>query len=607
MTIRIPFIVSLLCLTLQVGAQQAASPNGRLTLAVTDSSYVLSCQDRQVLEIAATPIGRPLFVRHVEDSYTMLVGKRRHCRNEANEYVVAGKADTLVLRLYNDGLAFRTQQPATTGHGPGGTAAGNAASPHYIIADGTRRWLLKWSDSYEGFFPQTTAATDGRWAYPALAEPVDGLFALITEADITRGHSASSLHSHGCRYSVVPDEQTAGGNAVSPWRVVVVGSLADVVESTLVTDVSTPCRLTDTSWIRPGTVSWIYWAHNHGSNDFHIIKQYVDMAVTLRLPYVLIDAEWDTMKDGKTIEDAVAYACSKGVKPMIWYNSSVGWVDGAPTPKFRLNKAGDREREFAWCRRIGVAGVKVDFFSGDTQACMDYCQDLMESAARHHLLINFHGATTPRGWQRTWPNLLTTEAVYGAEWYNNGPQFTRRAAAHNATLPFTRNVIGSMDYTPCTFSDSQHPHITSHAHELALTVLFESGLQHLADRPESYLSQPRQVQQFLTELPTAWDETRLLGGYPGDHVLMARRSGTTWYVAAINGTDKPKTIALADAESHLQKSSFSWPLKGTATVFLDAVDGTGWDIKTGVHAADLPATITCQPRGGFVIVVASQP
>jgi hypothetical protein len=340
-------------------------------------------------------------------------------------------------------------------------------------------------------------------------------------------------------------------------------------------------------------VSWIYWAYNHGSNDYDIIKKYVDMAVTLGLPYVLIDAEWDEMKNGKTIEDALNYAKEKGIKPLIWYNSSVGWVDGAPTPKFRLNKPEDREREFAWCDKMGVAGVKIDFFSGDNQKNMDYCQDLLECAARHHLLVNFHGATVPRGWQRTWPNLMSTEGVYGAEWYNNVPTFTAKAARHNATLPFTRNVIGPMDYTPCTFSDSQHPHITTNGHELALTVLFESALQHLADRPESYLAQPQAVQDFFGYLPTTWDETRLVCGYPGEYVVMARRSGTTWYVAGINGSDEQRTL----------KFSLDF-IKGDVsemTLFGDSGDKKSpWII---VPMFSLPSSLDLAPRGGFVLCI----
>ena len=364
------------------------------------------------------------------------------------------------------------------------------------------------------------------------------------------------------------------------------------------TDVSEPSQLTDTSWIKPGVVSWVYWAYNHGSNDYSIIKKYVDLAVALKLPYVLIDAEWDEMNkvasnEGKNIEDAVAYAKSKGIKPLIWYNSSIGWLNGAPGPKFRLNKPEDREKEFAWCEQIGVAGVKIDFFSGDNQENMDYCIDLMESAARHHLLVNFQGPPIPRGCQRAYPNLLTTEGVYGAEWYNNVPTFTKKAASHNATLPFTRNVIGPMDYTPCAFSDSQHPHITSHAHELALTVLYESGLQHLADRPESFLAQPAEVQQFLSHLPNVWDDTRYVAGYPGESAVLARRSGDTWYVAGINGTDEEQTISI--------------PLKGIVKkakniyLFADGNDKNNpWNITTERR---LPSAVTCQPRGGFVLVI----
>jgi hypothetical protein len=214
----------------------------------------------------------------------------------------------------------------------------------------------------------------------------------------------------------------------------------------------------------------------------------------------------------------------------------------------------------------------------------------MECAAKHHLLVNFHGAPIPRGWQRTYPNLLSTEGVYGAEWYNNVGTFTDKAAAHNATLPFTRNVIGPMDYTPCAFSDSQHPHITSNAHELALTVLFESGLQHLADKPESYLAQPEEVQEFFGKLPVVWDETRLISGYPADHAVIARRSGNTWYVAGINGTDQEKQIALP-LQDIMKTRIFD-------TMFLDGP--SGWTIRNG---GEIPETVTCQPRGGFVFVI----
>ena len=602
--------IILLCgVTLGVEAQKITSPNGKLSAVTTNKQLVISYEKQKVLELTDIPFNQLTFARKVKDNYQMLEGKRLHCTNKANEYQASiGPNAKIVMRFYNDGIAFRYEY----------TNLQNSKVPEehtaYIIPEGTKRWMQQWSDGYEGFFPMTTTANvktlggfggsmvqkdiNTHWGYPLLMEPIDGVFALITEANIERRQSASSLFNKGEVFNVKQDQNDLllTGDWHTPWRVVIIGKLADIVQSTLVTDVSEPSKLKDVSWIKPGVVSWIYWANNHGSNDYNIIKKYVDMAVTLHLPYVLIDAEWDEMdklasNEGKTIEDAVKYAISKGIKPLIWYNSSIGWVNGAPGPKFRLNKPEDREKEFAWCEKIGVAGVKIDFFSGDNQVNMDYCQDLLESAARYHLLVNFHGAPIPRGWQRTYPNLLSTEGVYGAEWYNNVPHFTKKAASHNATLPYTRNVIGPMDYTPCAFSDSQHPHITSKGHELALTVLYESGLQHLADRPESFLSQPQEVQSFLGKLPTVWDETRYVSGYPGESAVLARRSGKTWYVAGINGKDDPQTLV-----TNLSFLGKKWK---KIQMFTDDANDH-WQIST---TNILPKQISCQPRGGFVLVI----
>ena len=589
-------ILSLFLLaTTPLAARKMKSPNGRLTLTPEAQGLRLSYQGQQVLDIPVVGFGASgtldfLFSGKIETDYHMLIGKRLHCTNRANEYVAAlSPSQSLRVRLYNDGLAFRYELRSLQRQRlPEEQTA-------YRIPAGTRRWMMRWSDGYEGFYPLATSSDNGRWAFPALLEPSDGTFVLLTEAGIEHYRSAASMHNDGDRFRIVPDknELTLSGDWTSPWRLAVVGSLADVVESTLVTDVAPACQLQDTEWIQPGVVSWVYWAYNHGSNDLNIIKKYVDMAVALHLPYVLIDAEWDEMKDGKSIEDAVRYARERNIKPLIWYNSCYGWINGAPGPKFRLNKPEDREREFAWCQSIGVAGVKIDFFGGDDQRNMDYCIDLLECAARHHLSVNFHGATIPRGWQRTYPNLLSTEGVYGAEWYNNVPTFTARAAAHNATLPFTRNIIGPMDYTPCAFSDSQHPHNTTHAHELALTVLYESGLQHLADRPESFLAQPQPVQQFLGQLPTVWDETRLVSGYPADHAIIARRSGKTWYVAGINGTEQPRDLDLSNLHAIVGGGR-------VANAFLDADEDRAWQLQSDVA---LPANVHTRARGGFVLVI----
>ncbi len=565
--------------------QAEAKPSQRPIITLQDAEgltfYYYQGKDKNAVPLMTLQCGKNESVGKtsiVKVDYDMVSGKRRHCTNEylENKYLLSDK-DTLVVRYYNDGVAWK-----------------KTGSSQIEFIDPLHTWLQDWTDCYEQFFPKDAEMTPGkRIGYPALVEFKDGVFGLLTESGITDEEAGTSMFALGDnRFELKPDGSENGG-----WQTFIVGPLSDIVESTLVTDNSAPNKLADTSWIEPGVAAWVYWAYNHGSNDYNIIRQYVDLAAELNLPYVLIDAEWDEMKDGKTVEDAVAYAVSKGVKPMIWYNSSVGWVNGAPGPKYRLNKPEDLEKEFAWCEKIGVKGVKIDFFSGDTNLNWKFMQELLEAGARHHLLVNFHGSPLPRGWQRTYPNFITTEAVYGAEWYNNLPVLTNKSAGHNATLPFTRNVIGSMDYTPCAFTDSQHPHITTHAHELALTSLFESGIQHLADRPESFLAQPQEVKDYLSNLPAAWDDTILLGGYPGEYVALARKRDNKWWISIINGTDAP--VELED----LDYSRLNLNKDVKVRIFEDSGDDAKWKIT---DSNKLPSKIDLLPRGGLVMVVTPQ-
>ncbi|MCF0209365.1 MAG: glycoside hydrolase family 97 catalytic domain-containing protein, partial [Bacteroidaceae bacterium] len=369
-------------------------------------------------------------------------------------------------------------------------------------------------------------------------------------------------------------------------------------ESTLVTDVAEPAKIADTSWIQSGVASWIYWAYNHGSQDYQLVNKYTDLAKSMGWPYTLIDAEWDVMKNGGTMEDAVKYACQQGIKPMIWYNSDANWTGAsAPTPQGRINTPENCDKEFAYIKKLGVSGIKVDFFKNDNTWSMNKYLDLLEAASKHKLQIVFHGCTVPRGWQRTYPNLMTCEAVYGAEWYNNLPTLTEKAAAHNATLPFTRNVVGSMDYTPGTFTDSQHPHITTHGHELALPILFESGIQHMPDRPESYLSMPNEVKQLLSTLPTAWDDTKLLGGYPGDYAVIARQKGNIWYIAGVNGKDEEQTIAFKLNSLSSKNKAFK------AEVFTEGSTNNSFKIISKTINRNDKITMKTPARGGFVIVL----
>lgn len=542
----------------------------------------------------------------IVDDYRMPTGKRSHCVNQATQRVYSfenedGHVLEVTIRTYDDGVAFKYGMKAV---GPEESVVDEHTA--YEIPQGAKRWMQQYTSGYEGFYP---LSTDGRlegrpdanlWGYPGLVELRDSVFMLMTEANIRRGHGGSFLCNADSadRYQVrlFDKRQPMKGAWESPWRVLIMGALSDVVESTLVTDVSDPSKVEDTSWIKPASASWIYWAHNHGTKDYQLLKEYIDLAANMKWPYTLIDWEWNQMGNGGNLEDAVKYARERGIKPLLWYNSSTSWL--GPTPLYRLNEPEDREKEFAWLNKLGVVGVKVDFFAGDSISSMDYYIDLLEDAAKYKLMVNFHGAAIPRGWQRTYPNLMSVEAVYGAEWYNNNNVLTRRAAAHNATLPFTRNVVGPMDYTPGTFSDSQHPHITTHAHELALPVIFESALQHMPDRPSVYYGLPERARQLLSALPTAWDDTKLLSGYPGIDVVLARRKGNVWYIAGINGTDEAKEIDVPLEVLALEKDH-------KVTWFQDGNDGKSFVTEENVSLPEdgKMLKVNCLPRGGFVAVV----
>ena len=545
--------------------------------------------------------------KKIKDEYTMLTGKRSKCINFANEKVFKfenrkGEVLEFVLRAYNDGVAFRYQFNTISED-----EQITEEMTTYPIPEGVKRWAQTFVIGYEDFYWLSTTGKTNKekslWSYPLLLEPANSVYTLISEANILRDHSGSYLNNTGddtaYRVQLYDKKLPVSGAWVSPWRVMIIGSLADIVESTLITDVSEPSKVANTDWIVPGPASWIYWAYNHSSSDYKKVIEYIDLAAEMKWPYNLIDWKWNEMGNGGTVTDALKYADDRGIKTLLWYNSCTSWIgEGAPGPMYALNAKEDRINEYQKLNKMGVSGVKIDFFNGDGYKDMNYYIDLLEDAIDYELLVNFHGATIPRGWQRTYPHMMTVEAVYGAEWYNNNRTLTNRAAKHNATLPFTRNVIGPMDYTPGTFTDSQHPHITSHGHELALYVVFESALQHMPDRPEGYRSLPVTVKDFLSNLPTAWDETKLLSGYPGENIILARRKGDAWYVAGLNGTESACTLSF--------KTDFiKGAKKKTCTLMKDGKEERSFDISGFSMKSVKNSTIEveCLPRGGFVCVI----
>jgi len=503
--------------------------------------------------------GKP---KYIHEKYNAVHGKKSVCENRANEITVSFINPTtarinLIVRAYDDGVTFRYEFPDQKG-----TFKVEEELTSYTVNKQTDRWMEKWNAANEGLY---TAMGEGsiqkqEWCYPALFKVKNSnCWFMLHEADLDSNYCGSKLSNKADsnRYQITfPDAKDGRGQGESkptitlpwksPWRVIIVGTLADVVSSTLTDDVSPPSVIKNTNWIKPGKVSWNYWSSNHGTKDYKIVTAFADLAARMNWPYTLLDWEWDGMTNGGNVEDAAKYILSKNVKPLIWYNSGGNHTWVSSTPKDRMLTHENRMVEFAKLQKMGFAGVKIDFFESEKQQMIRYYLDILADAARFKMLVYFHGCIVPRGWSRTYPNLMTYEAVRGAEWYNNGPQFTTTAPAHNTILPFTRNVVGPMDYTPVTFTNSQFPHITSYGHELALSVLFESGLQHFADRPEGYDQLLEPAKQFLRNVPVAWDEVKLLDGFPGRDVTIARRKGKIWYVAGISAerSETSKSISL---------------------------------------------------------------
>ncbi|MGV3705601.1 MAG: glycoside hydrolase family 97 catalytic domain-containing protein [Arcticibacter sp.] len=496
----------------------------------------------------------------ITEKYSALHGKSLERSNSANEVVVTFESArktkmNVIIRAYNDGMAFRYEFP-----GKGGSFVMEDELTSYTIPQATKRWMEKWNPANEGLYTAMSDSTIQKqdWCYPALFQTQDAsCWYLLHEADLDRTYCGTKLSNkaEANKYKLTfPDQGDGRGQGASkptislpwksPWRVVMMGSLQDIVASTLVDDISTPSVVKNTSWIKPGKVSWNYWSSNHGTKDYKIVTDFADLAAEMNWPYTLLDWEWDSMTNGGNVEDAAKYILSKGVKPLIWYNSGGDHTWVPSTPKDRMLTHENRVAEFSKLKKMGFVGVKIDFFESEKQDMIKYYLDILDDAAKYEIMVYFHGCLVPRGWSRTYPHLMTYEGVRGAEWYNNGPQFTYSAPEHNTILPFTRNVVGAMDYTPVTFTNSQFPHITSYGHELALSVLFESALQHLADRPDGYRQLPENVKSFLKAVPVKWDETRLLSGFPGKDVTMARREGNVWYVGGISAEMREKTQKL---------------------------------------------------------------
>jgi len=557
------------------------------------------------------------------ENYTLLHGKRHAVHNEANQLTLRfrgqnGQPLELDLRAYDNGAAFRYRVPASSG---GKRLTLEAEETGFALPRDAKIWCAPsdkagtYSPAYETYYESemsvgTPSPLGAGWSFPLLFRTADSRhWALLTEAAVGSNYC-------GCRLCNTPKDgiytisfpQAGEGNgegAVNPsadlpwqmpWRVIVVGdSPGTIVESTLVTDLSPPSRVADTSWIKPGRVAWSWWSDQPSPKNAETQRAFIYLAAERGWEYVLVDANWTIMDKGN-IHDVLRYAAEKGVGVLLWYNSGGSHNVVTEKPRGCLAAAPVRRFELELLKKWGVKGIKVDFFQSDKQNIMALYQGILRDAAEHQIMINFHGCTLPRGWERTYPNLMSMEAVRGEECYIFDSQYPDRAPVQNTILPFTRNAVGPMDYTPVAFSDNRYPHKTTWAHELALAVVFETGWLHFADSAASYRALPAAPKEFLKKVPVTWDDTRFIDGYPGRFVVLARRHGRTWYIAGINAENSPR---------ELQVKPGDW--LGTGSYKLTTItDGeTPKEFQSGTRqfAAGQAFPVKLLPRGGFVAVL----
>ena len=563
-------------------------------------------------------------VERIADEYTLLTGKRRINHYAANRRVLdlrgaGGEHLHVIFQVSDDGVAFRYEFPRISSQLH--RIDSERSSFHFL--PGTVAWLQPvavaksgWKEvnpSYEEIYEQgnpagTPSPTGAGWAYPALFRSGE-LWLLVSESSLPRNYCGTRLRStwRSTEYTVgFPDalESMPGGPVlpesalpwVTPWRLIVIGSLKTIAESTLGTDLAEPPAVgTPGPAAGPGKASWSWPLMGDSATTFDVQMRYIDYAAAMNWQYTLVDAGWDQQIGYEKLQELVTHAAARGIRILVWYNSAGSWNSTPQTPRDRMLTHDSRVAEFERLKSIGVAGLKIDFFGGDGQSVIAYYRDILEDAARYGFVLNFHGATLPRGWQRTFPQLMTMEAIRGLEFVTFDQKNAEDEPSHAAMLPFTRNVFDPMDFTPMVLD-----HIngierrTTSAFELALSVLFTSGIQHYAETPEGMARAPDYVQEFLRDVPGVWDDVRFLDGFPGKYVVMARQGDGHWYVSGINAQ---RTAA------DLQLDVADLPVRGTATLISDGSGGNlSFRRQTVRLGADKILRITLQPRGGFVLV-----
>jgi alpha-glucosidase len=574
----------------QSGMAVLHSPDGRLAITfqtVTNNQpapsggqlgYTVAFQGKPLIEHSAlrlelkgqTPLGRQVRMvgatpSKADETYRLVTGKASSVRNrynalriEVEETGEPGRKLVVEARAYDDAVAFRYLVPEQTNLSE--FCLSKEHTEFRLSKDAITYALVlpNYRSMYESEFvklPASALANQGGVAstvllgLPLLMEVPGVAWVAITEADL-RDYAAMYLvnpsgswtgHWFESRLSPhLDDPEIAVTGALphhSAWRVLLVANEpGKLIESNVIGSLNPESAIGDTAWIHAGKAAWDWWSGSIGAGGTHAyttenMKHYADFAAKSGFDYLLVDAGWSARNDmtqmnGRVdIPEVVRYAASKNVKVWIWL--------GAGQTGRQMAEA------FALYEKWGVAGVKIDFIERDDQEGIAFYYRVAEEAARHHLMVDFHGSTKPTGMERTYPNVLGYEGVLGMEQSKAG---MRDNPDHHVMLPFTRMLAGRMDYTPGGFDNvtkaefqarSEKPMVMgTRAHHLAMYAVYEAPFQMVSDHPSAYEGQAGF--EFIKGVPTTWDETRVLNGVPGEYITIARRSGDEWFLGSMS-------------------------------------------------------------------------
>ena len=620
------------------------SPDGKLVVSVAcdngQAAYCVSYDGKQLLTRSLlgleTNIGDFTRGLTLGDTRTTTIDRTyKMARTKASTVLyVANQADieltnadgypmTVTFCVSNNDVAFRYSLPRGKNDNPKCVVVKREATsfnfpPQSKTMVGWERTKPSYEEEYKADAPMTARSAFGEgFTLPCLYRVGTDGWVLVGETGVGSNYVGSHLsdYSESSGYTIAfPNKNEINGMGSefasfalpgsTPWRTLTVGStLKPIVETTIPYDVVEPLYEPAIDY-RPGRYTWSWLVWQDQSVNYDDQKQMVDLSAEMGFEYVLVDNWWDSQIGRDRIEELSRYAQQKGVRLLLWYNSNGYWNDAPQTPRDCMNTSYAREREMAWMQRIGIAGIKVDFFGSDKQEMMKLYEDILSDANRHHLQVVFHGCTIPRGWERMYPNYVASEALLASENVYFSEHHARQEGFELTMHPFSRNALGTVDWGGVMMNrymsrdnHSRHPRYTSDVFEMASAIVLQTSVNCVAMYPNNLQELPQFELDFLRQLPTTWDEVQFLDGYPTQYVVLARKATNgRWYVAGLNGTQQPKTLTLqlpmlAGKTVNCYTDN---PLRKDEIVPTSVVK----PLKVGKNGE---ARVTLQPMGGLIL------